>query len=147
MNLKLNLDWLEKQPDRKGLLRDNHDRALNIMVGCFQTLGECNYRAAGWIDRRNGRRRRLENIRECYTTQAGKRALGQLLELTICALEAATWIDTMPVGALPTPKEPKRQTEAQTSQLLAASQKARQKREEYQARLDAARQARSGLGV
>ena len=145
-NLRFSLAWMEKQLSARRT-SDTINRALNTMVGCFEILAICGVPTTAWIDRRKGRRRALKNVRERYSKPDGNRALRQLLRLTITALEAAVWIKSLPVGALPTPKEPKPMTEAQRAQRRAASRKAHQKRELQRQRHEEAREARFALGA
>lgn len=138
-NLRLHQAWLEKRPKRTP---ENINKAVNIMVGAFQVLASCGVTAEAWCSRRTERRRVLRNIRERYSEPDGRRVLRQLLETTITALEAATWIKSLPAGALPTPKEPKAMTEAQRAQLKAAREKARRTRAAGKRRQEEAREAR-----
>ena len=62
---------------------------------------------AGWIDEKPYRRAVLGRILLSWATRDGKRTLRDLIRWTEAAVEAATWVESFWIGALPLGREPR----------------------------------------
>lgn len=104
--LKTQERWLPEQPPYRSVTRDR--RVSNIVQGCLSIMAasiSCDIRA--WMARRP-RRRKLLKPRDAAWTKDGRKAIRELLTLTISELEAsARFRKQVDVGLLPLP-EPKR---------------------------------------
>ncbi len=123
-SLRDNLKWLDAHRRVKGNPDDGW-RSQDIVVGCSEILRQCNQTLAGWIDRKSYRRAVLRRIQRSWATREGKRTLRDLIEWTARAVEAATWVKSFWVGALPTGREPRRITKAHSQALQAGRKRSR----------------------
>ena len=99
-NVKWNLKWLE---GRRGAPADleNGDRAEDIRNACIRLCHEVGQPLEAWSQRLPNRRKALANVRLSYRHKRDGKALRDLVVLTISALEAASWIDSLGCAALP----------------------------------------------
>ena len=140
--LKWNREWLQALRDGKRAPGDS-DRAINLLVGCLQTMAQCGRPSLGdWLDRKRERRRTLKDIRNRFRSDAGNRVLRQLVELTVSQVEACSWRKGYWVGALPTGGEPRRASAKQREANRANSAKAKAARERDKKRWEKARNER-----
>ena len=87
----------------------DHDKAVNIMVGCFLVLQQAEFHGiTQWIDRVPDRRKALKNIQKSYTTRRGNKASRDLVALTISTVEACVWVKSWAPYALPLLAGPER---------------------------------------
>ncbi len=139
-DLRRNREWIKRQLQSRRPRTVDGWTAENIMVGCIQFTNCCGHSLREWIDRKAGRRAALERIQSSYQTRRGNRVLIALVDLTVSELEACTWMDEFPVGALPIKAEPKRLSLAQRVALARGRQRAhdrrREERGEYQRALE-----------
>jgi len=114
-NLLAQRKWVKDQLVSKGRTGGEASRAYNRMIGCLQTLRQCGQQGlTGWLDRsRRGRRKAVANIQLECTSRKGSRALLDLVDLTVSAVSAASWVDDLWIGALPIRFQPAKITEAQ----------------------------------
>jgi len=117
-SLQDNQKWLESH-DRDKSNPDNDWRAQDILIGCAEILGQCHQTLAGWIDEKPYRRSVLGRLQQSWATRDGKRTLRDLIRWTEAAVEAATWVDSFWVGALPLSREPKQLSQAHYQALQA----------------------------
>ncbi len=123
---------------RKGKTQTEADqwRAENILIGCAQILKQCGADFGGWLDRtrrkRRSRRRLLRHVRTNFNRGDGLKVLLELIDFTESALQAAVWLDTLWVGALPILVKPVVVTEAQRAALCKARQTKRARRQQEQ---------------
>lgn len=97
--LKWNREWLQSLREGKRAPGDS-DRAINLMVGCLQTIAQCDRRSvADWLERKPERGRTLKDIRNRFRSETGNRVLRQLVELAISEVEACTWVKKFWLGA------------------------------------------------
>ena len=102
-SLQDNAKWLETHNRVEG--RSQNDwRAQDILVGSVEILGQCHQTLAGWIDEKPYCRSVLGRIQKSWATRDGKRTLRDLISWTEVAVEAATWVESFWVGALPLSK-------------------------------------------
>ena len=99
-NLRWNLKWLLKQRGT-GANSDYANRAENIRNACIRLCHEAGQPLEAWSRRLPGRRKALVDARLSYRHRRHGKVLTDLVILTISALEAASWIDSMGCGALP----------------------------------------------
>ena len=105
--LKWNREWLQTLRDGKRAPGDS-DRAINLMVGCLQTIAQCGRPSLGdWLDRKRERRRTLKDTRNRFRSDTGTRVLRQLVDLAVSEVEACSWRKGYWVGALPIGSEPR----------------------------------------
>ncbi len=120
---------------RKGRTQTEPDqwRAENVLIGCAEILRRCGADFAGWLDRtkpkRRSRRRLLQHVRTNFNRDDGLKVLLELIDFTESALQAAVWLDTLWVGALPILVKPVVVTEAQWAALDRGRQTQRAQRE------------------
>ena len=67
----------------------------------------CGQDANGWLDRKDGRRKRLKRIQKTYLTREGKRDLLAPIDYATAAVKANMGTSEFWVGALPIAQEPK----------------------------------------
>ncbi len=127
-SLKASRKWLEshtRNPDNPKL----DQQAENILVGCSQILRQCHLSLDGWLDRKPYRRGVCQRIQRSWATREGKRTLRDLIRFTETGVEAAPFVKSYWVSALPVEerKPPKPPTEAQL-RVLEEGRKRRWKR-------------------
>ena len=128
-SLEGNRKWLESHGRVEG--RSQNDwRAQDIFIGCAEILGQCHQTLAGWIDEKPYRRAVLGRIQSSWATRDGQRTLRDLIRWTEAAVEAATWVESFWVGALPMSREPKRMSRAHLEAMQAGRQRSRGQVEE-----------------
>ena len=134
-NLEHAKTWLEERLGKPSTIGDPWE-AQNILVGCVQLANQCRQPVHAWVDRRKGRRSALKRVRETHNTESGNRALRQLIDLTISAVQSCTWRDEFLTGALPIKFKPPRrkpmseaQKQARREQLAAVRRRQEEARE------------------
>lgn len=120
-----NLKWIETHDRDKGKPEDDW-RALNVLVGCAEILGQCHQTMAVWLDEKPYRRPVLGRIQQSWATRDGRRTLRDLIRWAVVAVEAAIWAESFSIGALPMDREPKPLSAAKRRALKAATKRARE---------------------
>ena len=132
-NLRHHRRWVQKQPEAEPP-EDGTPRVENLMIGCVEIINCCGRSIRKWLDRKDGRRAGLRQVKTGCATRRGSKVLRDLIDLAISELEACVWIDDLPVGALPLEKEPRPLSPAKRAALeratRAASERRRQEREQ-----------------
>ncbi len=114
--LKVNLAWLQSQAGKRSNPRGSL-RAEETRNACIRFCAEVPQPLEAWSRRRKGRRAALADVRSSYRIPGQSRHLQGLVILTISALEAAAWIDTMGLPCLPMSSEPKPLSEVKRRSL------------------------------
>lgn len=98
-------------------LKTNQNRAVNTVIGCYNIVSRSpttNIRA--WIDRKP-HRKALKTASKAIKTKSGRRAIAELIRLTLSELEASRGFrPDVEVGPLPV-REPRQLSEAQVIAL------------------------------
>ncbi len=118
-SLKTQRKWVEKQLQSR-VTRDKGFHAHNIMVGAVQSINQCGQSIQSWLSRRgqrNDRRKALRDIESRCHLPVPNKALIDLIDFAISTLDAASWVERLWVGALPT-KEPRTISESHKKALL-----------------------------
>ena len=85
---------------------------LTGLLSCLQAINDCGQSIANWLDRKLERRKTLRRVQRSCRNQRGNRMLLGLIDLAISTLEAAAWVNDLPVSGLPVQAEPRPLTQA-----------------------------------
>ena len=105
-SLKKFARWIQNLPESKRGHEATENRVEDVVCGCFDLLQYSpTTDVAGWIASKP-RRKKLDNPAKAVWTQQGRRAILELIELTISEVEACQgfWPDPIEVGVLPIKK-------------------------------------------
>ncbi len=109
-SLKKLARWIQTLSESKRRHEATENRVEDVVCGCFDLLQYSpTTDVAGWIASKP-RRKKLDNPAKAVWTQQGRRAILELIELTISEVEACQgfWPEPIEVGVLPVRKPPAR---------------------------------------
>ena len=104
----------------------------SLVVGCFQLQQQAGVDPHVWMWRMHGRQTAILTMRTLGPAQ--RRALRQLLALTLCIVGVSTWIKNWELGALPR-EDPKELSPAHKKQMQDARAAARERQDDLYRRI------------
>ena len=112
--LKKELNWLKGWKKANWGRPSVDNRAANLIIGCFYVLKQSTTDLRAWIDRKP-HRQHLKNCRRAIRLEDGRRAIEELVELTISGVDARTPSHKWHTGPLDCSCPPRSQAQLETA--------------------------------